>query len=529
VDKGIPIFRRWVPGWAIKIILFSLILPTLVLFFLPFANINAAAGYYGSEPADIQFAVALFYAGYIAFYSLERRFFYFLAAKEYFIIFTMLELLTTMVCYLTNDLYILFPIRFFQGMLFSSTVNLSLSIMFTRLHSERAREISFSVFFGMLICILPFTNLVTADLIDSYNFNLVYKGALFSYLPCLCLIMLCMNNIRLNARFHLYKLDWQSFAFWSIMLTLLGYVTIYGQEYYWLEDARIYYSIDAMVASTLIYTIRQRALKRPYLHLEIFRFRNFKFAAFLIFILYICRFAINITNSFFTGVLKLDPIHVSYVNSCNLGGLIVGIIVSGAMILQKKNIRFIWFPGFILLLAFHIIMFFLFATEANENNFYAPLFIQGIGVGMIMVPTIVYAISAVPIAFGPSATSICSTMGYVGFCVSAAIINFCELYEKGRHYNAFQDHLTKVDPFALHVLAVNGTNLLSKGFSLKQASKGANKQLIGAVNQQIQIRFAMDYYELMSIMLIITLLLIAIFPYLNRTAVYLRSRRLVPA
>jgi hypothetical protein len=146
-----------------------------------------------------------------------------------------------------------------------------------------------------------------------------------------------------------------------------------------------------------------------------------------------------------------------------------------------------------------------------------------------MVPTIVYAISAVPIAFGPSATSICSTMGYVGFCVSAAIINFCELYEKGRHYNAFQDHLTKVDPFALHVLAVNGTNLLSKGFSLKQASKGANKQLIGAVNQQIQIRFAMDYYELMSIMLIITLLLIAIFPYLNRTAVYLRSRRLVPA
>jgi len=61
VDKGIPIFRRWVPGWAIKIILFSLILPTLVLFFLPFANINAAAGYYGSEPADIQFAVALFW------------------------------------------------------------------------------------------------------------------------------------------------------------------------------------------------------------------------------------------------------------------------------------------------------------------------------------------------------------------------------------------------------------------------------------------------------------------------------------
>ncbi len=497
MDRRIPIFKSWVPGWAIKIILFSLILPTLVLFFLPFANINAAAGYYGSEPADIQFTVALFYAGYIAFYSLERRFFNYLAAKEYFVIFTMLELLTTLICYLTNDLYLLFPIRFFQGMLFSSTVNLSLSLMFTRLHSERAREISFSVFFGMLICVLPFTNLVTADLIDSYNFNLVYKGALFSYLPCL----------------------WQSFLFWSIMLVLLGYITIYGQEYYWLEDSRIFYSAVAIVVSTLVYIMRQRVLKRPYLNLEIFRFRNFKFAIFLIFILYVCRFAANITNSFFAGVIKLDPIHISYVNTINLLGLILGIIISCVMILQKMNIRFIWFPGFILLLAFHVMMYFLFATEANENNFYAPLF----------MPTIVYAISAVPVASGPSATSICSTMGYVGFCISAALINFCELYEKSRHYNAFQDHLTKIDQFAVHALSLRSSNLLSKGLSLKQSAKGASKQLVSAVNQQIQIRFAMDYYELMSIMLIITLLLIALFPYLNRTAAYLRSRRLAPA
>lgn len=529
MDNGIPIFKSWVPGWAIKIILFSLILPTLVLFFLPFANINAAAGYYGCEPADMQFSVALFYAGYIAFYSLERRFFNFLAAKEYFLVFTILEVLTTLVCYLTDDPYLLFPIRFFQGMLFSSTVNLSLSLMFTRLHSERAREISFSVFFGMLICVLPFTNLVTADLIDSFNFNLVYKGALFSYLPCLCLIMVCMNNVRLNVRFHLYKLDWQSFVFWSTILVLLGYITIYGQEYYWLEDPRIFYSTVAMCVTMLIYIVRQKVLKRPYLDLEIFRFRNFKFAALLIGILYICRFAANITNAFFASVLKLDPIHISYLNTFNLAGLIIGIIISCAMILQKRSIRFIWFPGFILLLAFHVIMFFLFATQANEDNFYIPLLIQGLGVGIIMVPTIVYAVSAVPVAIGASATSICSTMGYIGFCVSAACINFYELYEKSRHYNAFQDHLTKVDRTALHALLLRSTDLLSKGITLKQSARGANKQLVNTVNQQIQIRFAMDYYELMSIMLIITLLLIAVFPYLNRTAVYLRSRRLAPA
>lgn len=527
--SGIPIFRQWVPGWAIKIILFSLFLPTLVLFFLPFANINAAAGFYGCEPADIQFAVALFYSGYVAFYSLERRFFLYLAAREYFVIFTVLAILTTLICYHTDDLFVLFPVRFLQGMIFSGTVNLSLSLMFTHLRTERAREVSFSVFFGMLICIIPFNNLVTADLIDAYNFNIVYKGALFSYFPSLCLILASMNNVRLNVRFPLYRLDWQSFFYWGLVLVLLGYVTIFGQEYYWLEDGRIRYSVLAMVAATALYLMRQKSMKHPYIHLRIFRSQNFRLAIFLIFMLYICRFAINITNNFFATVLRLDPMHISYVNTMNLIGLIAGVIISCAMILQKKNIRFIWFPGFLLLLAFHAGMFFIFSTEANEDNFYIPLFIQGLGVGMIMVPSIVYAVSSVPVGIGPSASSICLAIGYAGFCASAAVINFCDLYCRSRHYNAFQDHLTKVDHPALSGLALRSDKLQSAGMSPARSTKGAHKLLVEAINKQGQIRFAMDYYEMMAYMLVTTILIIAIFPSLNRTVVYLRSRRLSPA
>lgn len=525
----IPIFKPWVPGWAVKVILFSLFLPTLVLFFLPFANINAAAGLYGCEPADIQFSVALFYSGYVAFYSLERRFFAYLAAKEYFIVFTVLAVVTTAICYQTAEVYVLFPVRFCQGMLFSGTVNLSLSLMFTHLRTEHAREVSFSVFFGMLICILPFDNLVTADLIDGYNFNVVYKGALFSYLPSLCLILACMNKVRLNVRFPLYRLDWQSFVYWGLILVLLGYVCVFGQEYYWLEDARIFYSVLAMAVATALYLLRQNGLKRPYIHLRVFRFQNFRLAIFLIFILYICRFALGITNNFFASVLRLDPMHVSYINAMNLAGLVVGVVVSCAMILQKRNIRFIWFPGFLLLLAFHAGMFFLFNTEANEDNFYLPLFIQGLGVGLIMVPSIVYAVSSVPVAIGPSASSICLAIGYIGFCVSAAVINYCDLYSKGRHYNAFQDHLTKVDRPAVAGLAQRSLKLLHAGASAGRSARGANKLLVGAVNRQGQIRYAMDYYEWMAYVIIATILLIAIFPSLNKTRVYLRSRRLSPA
>lgn len=529
MDKSIPIFRPWAPEWLVKIILFLLILPNIVLFFLPLANVSAAAGYYGSEPADIQFAVALFYAGYVGFYSLERRFFTYLAAREYFILFTFLQMLTSLVCYHTHELYILFPMRFIQGMLFSCTVNLSLSLMFTRLRSERAREVSFSVFFGLLLCAIPFNNFVTADLIDSYNFNIVYKGAVFSYLPCLALVLLSMNNVRLNVRFPLYKLDWQSFSIYSIILSLIGYILIYGQEYYWLGDRRIRYSVIVIVILSSIYILRQKSMKRPYLDLGIFRFRNFKIGILVLFVMYICRFASGVANSFFSAVLRFDPIHLSYINLLNLAGLVTGVIIACCMILQKKRIRYIWLPGFLLLLAFHCSMFFLFDVQANEWNYYIPLLIQGIGVGMIMVPTIVYAISSVPVALGASASAFCLAVRYFGFCVSIGVINYFELFEKSRHYNAFQDHLTRVDPEVRQVLHVYVQRLTDKGMAPGRATRAAHKLLVNGVYEQGQIRFAMDYFEMMTWLIAGMLLLIALFPYLNRTAVYLRSRRLSPA
>ncbi len=529
MDNIIPVFKQWVPEWLVKIILLLVILPSMALFFLPLANINAAAGHYGGEPADIQFAVALFYTGFAGFYCLERRFFSYLATKEYFIIFTILQILSSYACYQTKSLAVLFPLRFIQGMGFASMVNLSLSLLFNRLKTERAREIGFSIFYGLLLCAVPFNNLLTADIIDSFNFSIVYKCTVLSYLPGLAMVLITMNNIRPAVRFPLYQLDWQSFTLYSVILGLLAYMLIYGQEYYWLEDTRMLYSTVAIILLGAVYLLRQAKMKRPYTNLSVFRFRNFKVGILLLLIMYICRFASGITNTFFVTVLRFDPKHVSYINLLNITGIAAGVIISCCMILQKKNIRYIWIPGFVLLLVFHGMMFFLFDTQANEDHFFIPLLLQGLGVGMIMTPTIVYAISSVPVAMGPSAASFCLTTRFLGFCISIALINYFELFEKSRHYNAFQDQLTRLNPIVKNTLAKETRRLLGEGMAPGGAAKMSNKLLVNAVNGQSQLRFAMDYYEIMCWLLSATLLLIALLPYLNRTAVYLRSRRLSPA
>lgn len=528
MSSAIPVFRKWAPEWLIKVSLFLVLLPSIALFFLPLTNINAAAGYYGSEPADIQFAVALWYAGYAGFYSLEHRFFAYLASKQYFLLFTTLQIIGSLVCYLTHDLYILLPVRFVQGLLFCSTASLSLSLMFTRLHSERAREISFSVFFGLILCAIPFNSFVTADLIDSNNFNIVYKGALFAFVPCLILLLLIMNNVRLKARFPLHKLDWQSFSLYTIALCLIGYIMVYGQQYLWLEDPRIRFSITGILVCAIIFLFRQKSMKRPYINLHIFRSRNFVVGLFVLFVMYICRFAAGITTGFFSTVLRFDPTHVSYINLFNLAGLVTGVIIACGMILQKKRIRHIWLPGFILLLIFHSSMFFLFSTQANEHNYFIPLFVHGLGVGMIMVPTIVFTISSVHISMGPSAAGVCLAIRYLGFCISIGIMNYFELTGRSRHYNTFLDHLTKIDFTMRQTLQTQTHQLTARGMSAGTAARASNRLMVAGINRQSQLRFAMDYYELISWLCMGMLLLIVLFPFLNKTVVYLRARGLAP-
>lgn len=522
------LFKSWVPEWLVKVTLFIVLLPSLVLFFLPMANVNAAAGNTGIETYDVYFSVALFYAGYVSFFSLERRFFRFLAAKEYFIIITIIQILSSYVCYATQENSILFPFRFIQGMAFTMTVNLSLSMIYSRLRTQRARVIGYSIFFGMLVSMIPFNNFITAEIIDSFNFNFLYKCAMFSYLPSLLFLLLFMNNVRLDVKFPLYQLDWPSFLLYAISLTLTGYIMVYGQEYYWLEDPRICWSTLAILTCGALFFIRQTSLKRPYFNLEVFKYRNFKLGALIIIIFYICRFALSITTTYFQNVLKLDPIHIGYITLFNILGIITGVIISGVFVLQNRPIRLLWIYGFMLLFIYYAGMIFIFTIEANENYFYLPLLIQGLGVGMLMTPSIIFMVASVPERLSATSAGICLLMRCLGFYISIGLMNYFELYSKSKHFNTFQNNISFDNTTSFQKIEHYKNLLTQHGATATYAKKAANKMLVNTINAQDHIRYAIDYYEAISVLIIVTIIMVALFPYINRTIVTITKKQPSP-
>jgi len=528
MSQVIPVFKPWVPDWLVKVTIFLVILPCLLLFGLSTANAGAAAGFYGIEPADVQYSMIIFYAAVASFFALERRFFVYIASREYFIVGVGLQILTSYICFHTHSLPVLFIFRFLQGMANCMTTSICITLIFSRLQGERAREIGYSVFYGMLLCITPISILLTAPVVDNYDYNFLYKGIMFCYIPGAILLLCMMNAVRLNKKIPLYQIDWPSFVIYAAVLCLIGYVLAYGQQYYWLQDNRIWKSCIAIVVLLVIHVYRQLNLKRPSQNMTVFKYRNYVVGMCLIFVLYIVRGALGVTNLYFSNVLGMDPYHISYIMLANIIGIIVSILISSRLLILKRPVRLIWIYGFVLLLIYHAWMVFLFNTQADAPTFIIPLILQGMGAGMLMTPIIVFAISSVPERLGGTASAVGVFFRFLGFCSSIALVNFYQLYNKTNHVNRFQEQLTNLNPVAVDRLATYKRMLMSKGVPADQATKIATGLLSRSVDVQAQIRSAVDYYTLISILLVVVVLVIALIPYINRTIINVRSKQPAP-
>lgn len=528
MTNGVPVFKPWVPEWVIRLALLITVLPGVVLFALSVSNVGAAAGYYGINANDVQYSLIILYGAMASFVVLEGRFFKYIASKQYMLTGVLLLTGTCYLCYVTHSFLLLLVMRYVQGLLTCGTISITLTLMFNRLHTERSKEIAYSVVYCVLLCIIPLTTVITAAIIDAFDYNVIYKCAIYSYIPGAVLLFVIMNNVRLSKKLPLYRLDWGSFIIYTTGLCLIGYVLIYGQQYNWLDDVRIWARLIAILLLALLFILRQLNLKKPYIYLAAFRQPKFVLGTVLLFLFYIIRGSFGITTSFMGTVLGLDPIHVGYLLIYNIAGIILSVIIASRWVLLKKPTRLIFIAGFFVLLVFHVWMSYLFTTQVDPGDIIIPLILQGMGAGMLMVPIILFIISNTPKQFGNTGSAVGIFVRFLGFSASIALINFFQLFGQQNHYNRLQDQLTSLNANAAQRLSAYQQGLISRGVLPDQAVKIANGLLNKSIVTQSQLKFSVDYYHWISGLILATILIIALFPSVNKTAITIKNNQPAP-
>ncbi|RBL90560.1 MFS transporter [Chitinophaga flava] len=519
------IFRSWAPEWLTRLTIFVVLLPTVMLFALSTANVGAATGFYGVEPADIQFSMLLYYAALASFTPLERRFFSRVSTKEYFLICLVLQVLISYACYHTRTLPVLFVCRFLQGVVNCGVTSICLTLLFGGLKSEHAREIGYTLFYTMILCSASLTSLVTAPLVDNYEYNVLYKMIIYTFVPGGILLLLLMNKVHLVRRVPLYQLDWASFFLYSPILILLAYVFTYGQQYYWLQDESIVWSIVAIIFLATVFVTRQLTRKRPFIHQEVFLSRAFLFGIFLVGMLYLIRGAFSITTTYFSTVLGMDPINLYELLIYNILGILIGAVIAGRLIIKKRPMQFIWLAGFFLLLLFHGGMYFLFASEADMRTFIIPLLLQGMGAGMVFTPILLFTISSVPEGISQSAAAVGVFIRFAFFGLSTALINYFSLFYSKIHGMRLSDHVSRTDYGLQERLNLYQSSLAARGMQPDLAAKAATGLLDKALQKQAFLKYAMDYYEMVVILILGLMLLIIMAPFINRIIIDVKAKQ----
>ncbi|QJB37919.1 MFS transporter [Chitinophaga oryzae] len=519
----LPLFKPWVPEWLIRVTIFLVLLPALGIFALYFSNGAETAGYYGMEPADVQYSVVLMYAMLVAFLPVDDRLVKYMKPRPYLLIGAVVNTLTCFICASSRNISVFMICRFIQGVMCAPFCSICLHMIFSRLRSDRARVIGYSVFYGSLQISIPGGALFCSWLLYYIEFNQLFYFLVLLEVPGILLLLMITNNVRLRKKFPLYQLDWPSAFLYAVLLCIAGYIFVYGQQLNWFSNPQLCWLLLIALISGTLFCVRQFSLKRPLLNLRLFRFAGFRNGLLLLVAYYVFKGTTGHVYAYLQGVLQVDPVHLTPVWVSNIAGIVAGVVVASRLVLNQTDTRRILCCGFLSLLLFHIWMYFLFSRVANTSQFLAPMWIQGFGTGALFVPIIMYVVGTVPAAMAGSVSFIGIAARFTGFCGSLAFANYFQLYARSIHYNKFREQFTDINPIRENVLEQFRQHFLANGRDMataRQLADGAARRLL---QEQTGLRASMDYYGWMIIGLSVLITVIIAGPWVKQQV--LRPRK----
>ncbi|RBL90680.1 MFS transporter [Chitinophaga flava] len=513
----LPLFKPWVPEWLIRATIFLVLLPALGIFALYFSNNAETTGYYGIEPADVQYSVVLMYATLVTFLPLDDRLVKYLRPRQYFLAGVVLNTLTYFICANSRNLAVFMICRFIQGAVCALFCSICLNLVFSRLRSDRARVIGYTVFYGTLQVSIPVCALFCSWVVHYYEFSYLFYFLILLEIPGVILLLLITNNVRFRKKFPLYQLDWPSYILYTILMCVMGYILVYGQQLNWLSSYRIRLLAGTGLISVTVFCIRQFHLKRPLLELRLFRYAHFRNGLLLLMAYYIFKGTTGFTYAYLQSVLNVDPVHLTPLWLVNIAGITIGMLAASRFVLKGTPTKIILVTGFSLLLLFHIQLYFLFSRTASTSQFLLPLLIQGLGTGALFVPIVMFLVSSVPPTMAGGVSFIGIAGRFTGFCTGIAFTNYFQLYARSVHYNRFREQFTDVNPMREDVLTQLQRHFLTQGKDMATARQLSAGTLQKMLQEQVGLRASMDYYSLMIIGLVILILTILIAPSIRRS------------
>jgi DHA2 family multidrug resistance protein len=519
-------FKDWMAGWewVSRIGLFLLLLSALVQLGMFVLTQNYMVSYLGAQPEDIWFAVMATYAGIITILPIQFRFLRYFETRSYLLFNIMAAIVLNVVCIHCQDIFLFLCIRFLQGIFAGNVIVCTLTLIFSRLHPERARPIGSAVFYGTMLSNTVLIAMVSGVLVETSDWKLTYYCLIFFQIIMLAVVLLMLKRKSHFKRYPLYQIDFAGMIVFGCTALALAYTILYGSKYYWFADSRICLSSCIAVVGIFLFFYRQHIAKRPVVHLDVFKSRNFIIGLCLLAIYYGGKDSINLIYNYAGGVLKWSAIQVITLAACNMIGMVLFLILAIRLIVAKKvSVTAFFAPGFALLGLFNLWMSFLLTPNLSFTDLIVPVFVQGAASGLLFVPIMIYVLSSAPGHTGSTGLIIAAYTRFTATLNSFAGFYNLQLYFNQYFKESFLGYVTTENPNTTEWLNSTKGVFASKGFSSDQGASLANSALAQAVNLQSQLLTNRAIFTLFAVVLLSLALLIFVISSISK--IYISNKK----
>ena len=518
------IFRTWIPDWGIKMVLIFCMLHSMVLLGLYTSNLTYATSFLDVETEDLQYALSITYGTFLATILIESRFFNYFPPRNYFIAIYVLAAFTFIISAYTHDFIPFLILRMIEGILMALPWIPLRILLLTRFKSKNSTITVFSFTYGTLLVATPFIVNIAVWLLENYNWKYMAYGSAFFQFLCVSLLMLTLNGNRFQKKIPLYQIDWASYILVLAAILSGSFALVYGEKKYWFESEVICLaSITALITSGL-FIARQLLVKRPCFNLSVFRHSNLRTGLLLFILFYISRATLSICHTTMATVWNWEAVRVAQFQYVNAFGNLIGILIAAILLSRTVATKYIFILGFSLMAVYHLWFTFLFVPDAAYSDILIPYVLQGVAVGVLFVPLVLFTVSSVPHKLAPFSGTVGVAGRFWGSTIGFCIMQNSQVFLQQKHFTRFRQVIIAENPQVQEHLIELANQYTVNGFSEDDAAKTALKQLVAETTKQSILVTNMEIFTAVGIGLVVLVILLSINRHLQQTFDLFRNK-----
>jgi DHA2 family multidrug resistance protein len=465
-------------------------------------------GNLGATLGDISWVVTGYAASNVVMITLSGWLSSKFGRKNYFAASIILFTLASVACGLSDNVWELVCFRVIQGIGGGGLLSTAQAILIETFPKE---DIGLAnAIFGLGVIIGPTIGPALGGYITD---NLSWPWIFYINVPVGIIATICTVTFikEPDEKMKTGKMDWWGIIFLSVGIGAMQIVLEKGEREDWFETNYITVLTIAAVVGLIAFVWRVLTVDDPVVDLRIMRYKSFAVGTLFNFILGFGLFAsVFIVPVFAQNILGFTATDTGYL--LMPGSIMTGIMMPIIGVLLKRNISPLLFSGI------GFVLFFLFTYQLSGLNlsvgpddFFWPLIIRGIGLGMIFIPLTTMSLSDLKGREIPQGTAISNMIRQLGGSFGTAIMTTVISVRTKIHYDTIKEHVSAYDITTQERLEGFKNLFLSKGYSLLEATQQSFTAMQGAVIKQAMMITYSETFLIVGAFFIICIPLLVLF------------------